>query len=173
MLYSKLRPHTSIHVRIYIYTHINIYIYIYVWDEAVGIVTRYELEGSGFNLRQIHGFPSPSAPPPKYNQPPVNMRMVSFQTTKRQQCGKADLSPSSSRFRECVDLYLQPHSMPCDMIYGNIHFTCLCVNALKQVPCDGPDTEHQHTLLNFLPTIASCRRYSRAVAKTSTYYKQH
>jgi hypothetical protein len=40
-------------------------------DSAVGIVTRYGLDGPGFNSRWGRDFPQPSRPALGHNQPPV------------------------------------------------------------------------------------------------------
>ena len=71
-------------------------------DSAVGIATRYGLDGAGIESRWGRDFPYLSKPTLRLTQPPIQW----VQGAKRPGRGVDHLSPSSDYVKERVELYL-------------------------------------------------------------------
>ena len=73
-------------------------------DSAVGIATRYGLDGPGIESRWGRHFPHSSCPALGATQPPTDW--VSFPGVTRPWCGVNHPTPSSAEVKERVELYL-------------------------------------------------------------------
>jgi hypothetical protein len=78
------------------------------WDRAVGIATRYGLDGLGIESRWKRDFPRPSRGPSSLLYKGYRI----FPGVKRPGCGVDHPSPSNTGVKERVELYFYSTSGP-------------------------------------------------------------
>ena len=94
-------------------------------DSAVGIATRYGLEGPGIECRWRRSFPHPFQTGPGAHPASYTMGTVSFPGVKRLGRGIDHLPPSSAEVKEGVQLYLYSPSGPsCPVLGQSLPFIC-------------------------------------------------
>ena len=120
-------------------------------DSAIGIATRYGLDGPGIESRWGRGFPHPSRPPLGPTQPPVQW-VPSLSRGKAAGALCWPPTPSKCRGHERVELYLYSPSGPSwPVIGGTFTFTykISCGKSEEKTP-NGNPTPRLDILLNWI-----------------------
>jgi hypothetical protein len=89
-----------------VYVHLKSVVYSSKEDSAVGIVTRYGLDGPGLESRWGRDFPHPSRPAQGAHPASYTMGTGSFPGVKRLRCDVDHPPPSSAEVKQRVELYL-------------------------------------------------------------------